>query len=85
VLAQGEADRALYLLVDGRLGDVAAPAVIGKAEFFTGLPRPDRFVATTDGELLRLGFDAFEAMAAREPRVARDLLVDLGRLLALET
>lgn len=39
--------------------------------------------AVTDGEMLRLGFDSFEALAAREPILARDLLLDLGRILAV--
>lgn len=84
VLATGRADRALYILADGKLDSVAAPAVLGEAEFFTGLPRRTEYRAETDGELLRLSFDSFEALAAREPRLARDLLVDLGRRLALE-
>jgi CRP/FNR family cyclic AMP-dependent transcriptional regulator len=77
------ADRALYILADGRLDHASAPTVLGEAEFFTGLPRNDAYVAQTDGELLRLSFQSFEALAAREPRLARDLLLDLGRLLAI--
>jgi CRP-like cAMP-binding protein len=40
--------------------------------------------AASDCELVRLSFDAFLAMAARDPRLGRDLLVDLGRRLALQ-
>jgi CRP-like cAMP-binding protein len=76
-------DRALYILADGELDGVSAPAVLGEAEFFTGRPHAKGLRAETDGELLRLSFEAFEAMAARDPRLARDLLVDLGRRLAL--
>ena len=83
VLAAGEDERALYVLADGRLDTAVAPAVLGEAEFFSGLPRRTSATAETDGELLRMSFDAFEAMAAREPRLARELLVDLGRLMAL--
>jgi CRP-like cAMP-binding protein len=84
VLDTGRPDRALYILADGRLDHATAPAVIGEAEFFTGLPRTHAYRAETDGELLRLNFTDFEALAAREPRIARDLLLDLGRLLALK-
>jgi CRP-like cAMP-binding protein len=84
VLEAGRPDRALYLLADGKLDTAAAASVIGEAEFFTGLPRPAAHRALTDGELLRLSFQDFEALAAREPRIARDLLLDLGRLLALK-
>jgi CRP-like cAMP-binding protein len=86
VLAADEVDRALYLLVDGRLerpGAVVEPvATVGEGAFLEGGPRALTFAAITDGELLRLGWDAFEALAAREPRLARDVLVDLGRILA---
>lgn len=75
--------RAFYILADGKLDSHTAPAVLGEAEFFTGLPRDSDHRAHTDGELLRLSYDAFEALAAREPRLARDLLMDLGRRLAL--
>jgi CRP/FNR family cyclic AMP-dependent transcriptional regulator len=85
VLAAGEVDRALYLLVDGRLegpGAVVEPvATVDESAFFGDGPRTATFRALTDGELLRLGWDAFEALAAREPRLARDVLVDLGRIL----
>ncbi len=85
-LEQGAADRALYLLVDGRLegpGGVIEPVTtIGEGSFFDGSPRRAAIRALTDGELVRLGWDAFEALAAREPILARDVLVDLGRILA---
>ena len=32
--------------------------------------------------LLRLSFDAFEVLAAKEPALARHMLLDLGRILA---
>jgi CRP/FNR family transcriptional regulator, cyclic AMP receptor protein len=86
VLRAGEDDRALYLLVDGRLegpaGTVEPVAAIGEGAFLDGAPRGVTLRALTSGELLRLGWDAFEALAAREPRLARELLIDLGRLLA---
>jgi hypothetical protein len=34
--------------------------------------------------LQRLSFDAFVSLAARERRLARDLLLDLGRIVAAE-
>jgi CRP/FNR family transcriptional regulator, cyclic AMP receptor protein len=86
VLRAGEDDRALYLLVDGRLegpaGTVEPVTAIGEGAFLDGAPRAVTLRALTSGELLRLGWDAFEALAAREPRLGRELLVDLGRLLA---
>jgi CRP/FNR family transcriptional regulator, cyclic AMP receptor protein len=86
VLEAGEADRALYLLVDGRLegpGLVLDPvSTVGEGAFLDGTPRAVTLRAATDGELLRLGWDAFEALAAREPRLARELLIGVGRILA---
>jgi CRP/FNR family transcriptional regulator, cyclic AMP receptor protein len=86
VLRAGAEDRALYLLVDGRLespaGTVEAVSAIGEGAFLDGARRAVTLRALTSGELLRLGWDAFEALAAREPRVARELLIELGGLLS---
>ena len=88
VLRAGERDRALYLLLDGRLeaegtgAEVAAPATVGAAGFLDGLPRAVTLRARTHGELARLSWDAHEALAARDPRLGRTILCDLGRGLA---
>ena len=93
VLPDGVADRALYLLADGRLevirpgarGTLAtleAPATIGEAEFLDGRPRGVALRAVGHGEIERLSWEAFEALSAREPQLARDILVDVGRVLA---
>jgi CRP/FNR family cyclic AMP-dependent transcriptional regulator len=90
LIREGEADRALYLLSDGRLevhpgGQVVeAPATLGEESFLDGGPAAAGLRAVTHGEAQRLSFDAFEALFAREPRLARDLLLDLGRLVAAE-
>ena len=88
VLRAGERDRALYLLLDGRLeaegtgAEIAAPATVGAAGFLDGLPRAVTLRARTHGELARLSWDALEALAARDPRLGRTILCDLGRGLA---
>jgi CRP/FNR family transcriptional regulator, cyclic AMP receptor protein len=86
VLRAGDEDRALYLLVDGRLespaGTVEPVSAIGEGAFLDGARRAVTLRALTSGELVRLGWDAFEAFAAREPRLARELLIELGRLLS---
>jgi CRP-like cAMP-binding protein len=90
VIAAGERDRALYLLTDGRLEaiddpprpPIASPSIVGEAAFFDGRPRAVSLRALTDGEVLRLGYDSFEALAAREPVLVRDFLMDLGRILS---
>ncbi len=88
VLRAGERDRALYLLLDGRLAaegggaEVGAPATLGVAAFLDGLPRAVTLLARTHGELARLSRDAYEVLAARDPRVGRMVLADAGRLMA---
>jgi CRP-like cAMP-binding protein len=90
LIREGESDRALYLLSDGRLevhpgGQVLdAPATLGEESFLDGGPAAAGLRALTHGEAQRLSFDAFESLSAREPRLARDLLLDLGRLVAAE-
>jgi CRP-like cAMP-binding protein len=61
---------------------VAAPAVLGEVSFLDGGPRTATLTAITDGSLLRLSQQGFESLGARDPLLARDLAVDLGRILA---
>ena len=97
VIRRGEIDRALYIVVDGslearvtegRAGKGAAVpvppgSVIGEIGFFDGKPRTATVTAITDGEMLRLSFDAFQTLAVREPDLAQAMLFDLGRILAI--
>ena len=57
VLTQGEIDRALYLLVDGRLqapsGGVLPTSTFGEAAFLDGRPRAVTVTATSDAEVLQ--------------------------------
>jgi hypothetical protein len=86
---EGERDRALYVLSDGRL-ERSSPAASrssrrrppsASSPSSTG-GRAAGLRALTHGEAQRLSYDAFEALSAREPRLARDLLLDLGRIVA---
>jgi len=87
-LLAGAADRAVYVVSDGRLriGDagavVGAPAIVGEGAFLDGQPRAVTLTALTDGELLRLSWEAWEALAARHPKLGRDIVADLGRIAA---
>jgi CRP/FNR family transcriptional regulator, cyclic AMP receptor protein len=89
--AEGDADRALYLLTVGSVElsgtagatrTVHAPAPLNEIAFLDGGRCANTARAQTDGELLRLGFEAFESLAAREPTLARRILLDLGRMVA---
>jgi len=97
VIRRGEIDRALYIVIDGslearitegRAGKGAAvrfPAgsVIGEIGFFDAKARTATVTAVTDGEMLRLSFESFQTLAAREPDLAQAMLLDLGRILAI--
>jgi CRP/FNR family transcriptional regulator, cyclic AMP receptor protein len=94
VLQAGEEDRGLYLITEGTLGvklprgesafkTIEAPAVVGELAFFDGLPRSATLVAETDVEAVRIDPAGFERLAAAEPDLARTLLLDLARILAL--
>jgi CRP-like cAMP-binding protein len=88
VVRAGVRDRAFYILLDGRLeaegsgAEVAPPAAVGVAAFLDGQPRAVSLLARGHGELARLSWDAYETLAARDPRLGRAILVDLGRGLA---
>ena len=87
VLRAGERDRAFYILLDGRLEveggvEVLAPAAIGVASFLDGEPRSVSLSARGHGELARMSWDSYETLAARDPRLGRTILVELGRGLA---
>ena len=94
VLQAGEEDRGLYLITEGTLGvrlprgedafkTIEAPAVVGELAFFDGLPRSATLVAETDVEAVRIDPSALDRLAAEEPALARALLLDLARVLAL--
>ncbi|WP_028066302.1 Crp/Fnr family transcriptional regulator [Solirubrobacter soli] len=86
VLTAGERDRALYLLVDGRLqapsGPVAPVSTFGEVAFLDGRPRAVTVTATSDAEVLRLGHEAFLALSARRPDLGRAVLSDVSAILA---
>lgn len=90
VLAPGDTDRALLLLVEGSLRTragrrtVTLPpgAVVGELAFLAGSPAAAEVSAGTDVQVLRLGLADFEALAAKEPAFGRYLLLDLARVLA---
>lgn len=92
IIEYGEAERALYIVVDGWLrisvpgkgpsGTVAPHSVIGELAFLDGRPRSATIEGETSGELLRLSFDAYEVLAARYPDLGRAIALDLGRIAA---
>jgi len=97
VIKRGDIDRSLYIVVEGslearvtegRAGKGAAVpvppgSVIGEIGFFDGMARSATVTAVTDGAMLRLSFEAFQALAESEPDLAQAMLFDLGRILAI--
>ncbi|HWT22015.1 MAG TPA: cyclic nucleotide-binding domain-containing protein [Solirubrobacteraceae bacterium] len=85
VLTAGARDRAFYLLLDGVVAPdgpgpaIAAPATLGAVAFLDGGARAVTLVARSHGEVARLSWDAFEALAARRPALGRAILAELGR------
>ena len=61
---------------------IEAPAVLGEVSFLDSGPRTVTLTAVTDGTLVRLSQQGFESLGARDPLLARDIAVDLGRILA---
>jgi CRP/FNR family cyclic AMP-dependent transcriptional regulator len=86
VLRAGAQDRALYLLVDGWLrapsGVIHPITTVGEGAFLDGAPRAVDVEAMSDGEVMRLSYEAFESLSARNPALARHILLDLGRILS---
>jgi CRP-like cAMP-binding protein len=88
---EGERAQSLYIVARGalevrrgakRIARVPEGSVFGEQAFFDGEPRSASVVATSDGELLELGADALEQLAARDPQLARAVLFELGRILS---
>ena len=96
IIQAGESERVLYIVTEGTLemllpqrngGEkqfktIESPSVIGELGFVDGGARSSTMRALTDGELRRLSYDSFEVLAAREPELARAVLVDFSRILA---
>ncbi len=95
ILRMGEPDRTLYILQSGGvdvvvegpekstvIATIGAGSVFGELAFFDDAPRMASIYATGDCELLALSHPAFIRLSAWHPRIARELLFDLGRVLS---
>ncbi len=96
VIQRGVHDRSLYFVaagalevgvtyVDGvsisSLAKIGAGSVIGEQSFFDSQPRSANVWAVTDGELLCLTQEKFHQLFETDPKLVRDLLFALGRIL----
>ena len=97
IVRQGEVSRSLIIVLSGELvfvttnsagherllGILPAPTLVGEVGFFDPGPRSGTLLARSDGELLQLNFTQFEALAASSPSLARTILLDAGRIVAI--
>ncbi len=92
VVREGDTAQSLYIVARGALvvrrgeaiiAQVPEGSVFGEQAFFDGEPRSASVVAVSVGELLELGAEDLEQLAARDPQLARSVLFDLGRILSL--
>lgn len=95
ILQQGDVDRTLYILESGHVdvviemsersevvATIGPGSVFGELAFFDGAPRSASIISRDACALLRLPHSAFNNLAAWHPRIARELLFDLGRVLS---
>ena len=97
LMRQGDAEGALYFVVDGTLEVSAASgpgaalgnlnrqrsgSVLGEVSFFDGRGRSATVWAIEPTQLLRLDREAFRTFARERPERATELLFGLGRVLA---
>ncbi len=92
LIRAGDKDSSFYILTNGEvevaLGDkilatIPEGSVFGEIAFFDGEPRSATIRATTNGKAIRVTRENFDTLAAWEPVIARQLLFDLGRIMAM--
>lgn len=96
LLKEGETDDAVYILVSGRVEVIAnrsfgrikqiatieEGSVFGEVAFFDNRPRSASIRAISDGRVLSITRKSFDKISAWNPRLAQQLLFDLGNILA---
>lgn len=99
LIRMGDTDRSFYIVTVGRF-EILIPrkgsrqfqrtqireagTVVGEQAFIDGKTRSATVRALTEAEVLRINPTAFEVLSAREPDLARDILLDLARLLSIK-
>ncbi len=92
LMHEGEAEREFFILADGELevsiqGSTIATllpgTVVGEGSFFSGEPRSATVTPSTPGVAWGLHWDKFNAMTAKHPMLAVDLVKALAAVLAV--
>lgn len=95
LMAEGQQATDLYILLQGQM-EVMAPmdqdwirvaelgpgTAIGEMAFLDDAPRSARVMASTQCSLLQITREAFQKFSRREPMLAIDFIMELGRILA---
>ena len=88
----GDKDDSFYILTSGEvevtiadkvLATIPEGSVFGEISFFDGALRSATIRAKTKGSAVRVTREDLDALAAWEPEIARRMLFDLGRVLAM--
>ncbi len=92
LVREGDNDRELFILADGELevtiqgnfvATVVPGSVVGEGTFFSGHPRSASVTPTCSGVAWGLSWERFDDMAAKQPRLAVDLVKGLASVLAI--
>lgn len=97
VVEEGSKERAFYVVQSGALEAIVPRTregrrehlligpgfLFGEVSFFDGKPRSATVKGREPGELLCFSAESFKVMAQREPQVACEFLMELGRLVAI--
>ena len=89
----GDEDDSFYILTNGNvdvvvgaeetvLATISEGSVFGEIAFFDRAPRSATIRARSQGSAVRITRENFDNLAAWEPEIARQMLYDLGRILA---
>ncbi|MGA9087836.1 MAG: cyclic nucleotide-binding domain-containing protein [Bradyrhizobium sp.] len=97
IIKMGERDDSFYILSSGSVNvvvpdrrgrdtvivEIPEGSVFGEIAFFDRQPRSATIRASSDGSAIRVTRANFEHLSAWYPVIARQMLLDLGRILAL--
>ena len=92
LIRAGDKDDSFYILTSGEvevtiadkvLATIPEGSVFGEISFFDGALRSATIRAKTKGSAVRVTREDLDALAAWEPEIARRMLFDLGRVLAM--
>ena len=92
LIRTGDKDDSFYILTSGEvevtiadkvLATIPEGSVFGEISFFDGALRSATIRAKTKGSAIRVTREDLDTLAAWEPEIARKMLFDLGRVLAM--